>query len=111
MSHPEITMSEETTHNPNESRHFMCAKPVPRIVRVRRGGKVIAESNNVLRITELGKDMYDPVFYFPKEDIIASLIPVEGKTSHCPLKVMPVTSKSMTATKSLLGPTKPHSTL
>ena len=86
MSHPEITMSEETIHNPNEPRHFMRAKPVPRTVRVRRGGKVIAESNNVLRITELGKDMYDPVFYFPKEDIIAALSPVEGKTSHCPLK-------------------------
>ncbi|MCO1336129.1 DUF427 domain-containing protein [Microbulbifer sp. OS29] len=79
-------MSNETIHNPKEPRHFMRAKIVPRTVRVHRGGKVIAESDNVLRVTELAKDMLDPVLYFPKEDISVPLLPIEGKTSHCPLK-------------------------
>ncbi|GAB2902957.1 DUF427 domain-containing protein [Microbulbifer echini] len=86
MAHPEITMSDDTIHNPKEPRHFMRAKIVPRTVRVRHGGKVIAESNNVLRVTELEKDILDPVFYFPKEDIFIPLFPLDGKTSHCPLK-------------------------
>jgi uncharacterized protein (DUF427 family) len=86
MAYPEITLSEETIHNPKEPRHFMRVKPVPRTVRVYRGGKMIAESDNALRVTELGKDMYDPIFYLPKEDIIVPLIPIDGKTTHCPLK-------------------------
>lgn len=86
MPYPEITMSEQTIHNPKEPRHFMRAKPVPRRIRIRRGGVVIAESDDALRITELAKDMLDPVFYLPKSDVTAKLTAVEGKTSHCPLK-------------------------
>ena len=86
MSHPEVTMATETIHNPAEPRHFMRAKPVSRIVRVRRGGALIAESSSALRITEMAKDMLDPVLYLPKEDVIAPLSPIEGKSSHCPLK-------------------------
>lgn len=86
MPYPEVTMSSDTIHNPKEPRHLMRAKIVPRTVRVRRGGKVIAESSNALRVTELAKDMFDPVFYFPKEDVLAPLSLIEGKTSYCPLK-------------------------
>lgn len=86
MSHPDITMSDQTIHNPAEPRHFLRAKPVPRLVRVRRGDTILAETTDALRVTELAKDMLDPVFYLPVSDLRVALTPVEGKTTHCPLK-------------------------
>jgi uncharacterized protein (DUF427 family) len=86
MAHPEITRATETIHNPADARHFMRVKPVPRTVRVRRGGEVIAESRAAMRVTEVAKDVLDPVFYLPPGDISAELKPVEGRQTHCPLK-------------------------
>ncbi|MBV6658413.1 MAG: DUF427 domain-containing protein [Devosiaceae bacterium] len=86
MAYPEITMATTTIHNPKNPRHFMRAKPVTRTVRVMMGGQVIAETNRATRVTELGKDMLDPIFYIPRDDVTAPLTPVEGKTTHCPLK-------------------------
>ncbi|MGB1026497.1 MAG: hypothetical protein ACPGYL_08080, partial [Rhodospirillaceae bacterium] len=65
MSHPDITLSTQTIHNPDEPRHFMRVKPVPRTVRVHRNGMTLAESQAALRVTEVGRDIYDPVFYLP----------------------------------------------
>ncbi|MEM1150409.1 MAG: DUF427 domain-containing protein [Pseudomonadota bacterium] len=86
MAYPEITLSTATIHNPKNPRHFMRAKPVSRTVRVMRNGEVIAETTKALRVTELGKDMLDPVFYLPRSDVRTTLVPVTGKTTHCPLK-------------------------
>ncbi|WOE75355.1 DUF427 domain-containing protein [Alterisphingorhabdus coralli] len=76
----------ETVGTPLPSEHFMHAKPVTRKIRVHRRGKLIAKSNNALRITEVAKGPIDPVLYLPKEDVIAPLRLIEGKTTHCPLK-------------------------
>lgn len=81
-----ITLSTSTIHNPDEPRHFMRVKPAGRHLRVRVGRREIARSDRALRLLEVGKDMYDPVLYFPAEDVLAALQPVEGKRSHCPLK-------------------------
>ncbi|MEL6977333.1 MAG: DUF427 domain-containing protein [Pseudomonadota bacterium] len=86
MAHPTITKATETIHNPNEPRHFMRAKPVPRLVRITRGDVVLAESRNALRVTEVAGDILDPVFYLPPADVRAALDAVPGKTTHCPLK-------------------------
>jgi len=85
MSHPEITMTKEGIHNPAEPRHYMRLKPVKGRVRVLRDGEVLAESTRAVRLLEVGKDLYDPVFYFPEDDIKATLLPNEV-TTHCPLK-------------------------
>lgn len=86
MAYPEITMATQTIHNPGNPRHFMRAKPVARTVRVMRHGVLLAETVNALRVTELAKDMLDPVFYLPRDDVKVPLEPVPGKTTHCPLK-------------------------
>lgn len=86
MQYPDITLSKQAIHNPDEPRHFLRAKPVPRLIRVRRGDCLLAESQNALRITEMSRDVLDPVFYLPKADILVPLNPVAGKTTHCPLK-------------------------
>ena len=86
MPFPEITLATQTIHNPNEPRHLMRVKPVSRKIRIYRDGRLIAESTQAMRVTEVGKDVYDPVIYLPKSDVIATLAPIDDKTSHCPLK-------------------------
>ena len=49
------------------------------------GGPELAESQNAVRVIEIGKTIYDPVIYLPRRDIKAELIS-EAKTTECPLK-------------------------
>lgn len=86
MPYPDITLVTETIHNPNEPRHYMRFKPVNRRVRVTRRGQTLAETSHAMRMTEVGRDVYDPIVYFPIADISPSLKPVPGKSTHCPLK-------------------------
>ena len=81
-----VTLSTATIHNPDEPRHFMRVKPAGRQVRVLVGTREIARSDRALRLLEVGKDVYDPVLYFPADDVLAALQPVDGKRTHCPLK-------------------------
>ncbi len=81
----QVTLSRETIHNPKDPRHFMRIKPVAGRARVLRNGRVLAESNQALRLIEAGKDVYDPTIYFPPGDIQAKLAPSDKKT-FCPLK-------------------------
>lgn len=81
----QVTLSRETIHNPAEPRHFMRIKPVKGQVRILFEGRVLAESNEALRVLEAGRDIYDPVFYLPFSDIRARLMATAKRTS-CPLK-------------------------
>lgn len=86
MQPSQILLAQDTVHNPDEPRHFMKIKPVTRRVRVSRDGVLLAETERALRVLEVGRDFYDPVFYIPRQDVTAELAPVSGKTSHCPIK-------------------------
>ena len=48
---------------------------------VRAGGAVIAETEAALELTE---DGYDPVIYFPRDDVAMALLEPSIKTSVCP---------------------------
>ncbi|MCU9838580.1 DUF427 domain-containing protein [Ruegeria sp. WL0004] len=50
---------------------------------VRSGGAVLGESANAL---ELSEGDYDPVIYFPREDIAMAFLDRSDKTTHCPHK-------------------------
>jgi uncharacterized protein (DUF427 family) len=50
---------------------------------VRSGGAVLGESNRALELEENG---YDPVIYFPREDIAVAFLDPSDKTTHCPYK-------------------------
>ncbi len=50
---------------------------------VRAGGAVLGESENAL---ELSEGDYDPVIYFPREDIGMVFLDASEKTTHCPHK-------------------------
>lgn len=81
-----VTISEHTIHRDDEARHFMRIKPVAGRVRILNNGQLIAQSDNALRLQEVGKDIYDPVYYIPKSDIVGTLKAIEGKTTYCPIK-------------------------
>lgn len=81
----DVTLAIGAIHNPAEARHFMRLKPVAGTVCVRLNGVLLARSGAALRLLEVGKDFYDPVFYIPRGDILAELQRSE-KTTHCPLK-------------------------
>jgi uncharacterized protein (DUF427 family) len=50
---------------------------------VRSGGAVLGETSRAL---ELREDGYEPVIYFPREDIAMAFLDPSSKTSHCPHK-------------------------
>lgn len=86
MAHDAVTMATKTIHNPAEPRHYMRFKPIANHVRVRAGGQVLAESSQAMRMTEVARDLYDSVTYFPLADISSELKLIPDKTTHCPLK-------------------------
>ena len=66
----QVTLATATIHNPEEPRHFMRIKPAGRRVRVLRGDQVLADSTAALRVIEAGRDLYDPVLYLPRADVV-----------------------------------------
>ena len=50
---------------------------------IRAAGAVIAETRGALELTEQG---YNPVIYFPRDDIAMAFLDQTDKTSHCPHK-------------------------
>jgi uncharacterized protein (DUF427 family) len=81
----QVTLSTETIHNPAEPRHYMRLKPVKGSIRIICDGQELARSDNAIRLLEVGRDLYDPTIYFPREDLICELNAKE-KRSYCPLK-------------------------
>ncbi len=86
MQRDQVTLATQTIHREDEPRHFMRLKPVPRRIRILKDSQVLADTEAALRLTEVGKDIYDPVFYIPEADIQVDLVPIIGKSTHCPLK-------------------------
>lgn len=80
-----VTLTAESIHNPDEPRHFMAIRAVPRRVRISFDGRVLAESVDALRVIEVGRRFYDPVLYLPRADICADLS-LSERRSFCPLK-------------------------
>lgn len=86
MQRDQVTLATQTIHRGDEPRHFMRLKPVPRRIRVLKDSQVLADTEAALRLTEVGRDIYDPVFYIPQADMQVDLVPIIGKSTHCPLK-------------------------
>ena len=81
-----ITLVKNAIHNPADARHFMrIATPDYRITAT-IGHERIADSRRVLKVKEVGRDIYDPVLYFPREDVAMTRLRKNIRTTHCPLK-------------------------
>ena len=80
------TLVENAVHNPNEPRHFMRIVSAGDTRTAVVGGVTIVESDAAVVVKEVGRDIYDPVVYFPRDDVdMAALVRID-KSTHCPLK-------------------------
>ncbi len=86
MTPSDVTLIEDAIHNPDEPRHFMTVLPAGDGRSVSIGGTVIAESDDAVVVREVGYSIYEPVLYFPREDITMDLLRVTDRTTYCPLK-------------------------
>jgi uncharacterized protein (DUF427 family) len=73
-------------HMEAEKRHYAIIDKYERSLTLKYGDKVVAKSNNALILKEVGKSVYNPVFYFPKEDIKVELNQDLTYASSCPIK-------------------------
>ncbi len=71
--------------NPANPDHLMVIEPVDGRVRFFMAERLIAASDAVLEVREVGRKAYDPVLYVPAADLAVALQPT-ARTSHCPLK-------------------------
>ena len=77
---------EREIRRPDAADHFMVLKPIKRRIVIRLpAGTKLAETTRATRVLEVGKTLYDPVIYIPKQDLLVPLTKQE-KTTHCPLK-------------------------
>ncbi len=68
-----------------EKRHYAVYDEYNRQLTIKTGDEVLAKTTNAIIVKEVGKGVYDPVFYIPKEDVIVNLN-LEDRTSACPIK-------------------------
>lgn len=76
----------DAIHNPNEPQHFMRIRPVKNSVTILLEDQAVAKTTNALRLLEVGRDVYDPVLYVPRDDLLVPLEKIVGKETLCPLK-------------------------
>jgi len=72
-------------HNPSAEQHFMWINEVERKITIYRGGEILAQTSDAIRVTEVGRSLYDPVYYLPAEDVSANL-KLNGTITKCPIK-------------------------
>ncbi len=70
----------------DNNRHYAVIDAYNRKVTFIFEGTTIAETSNAKILKEVGKSVYNPVLYIPKEDIKIDLIPEPTRQSYCPIK-------------------------
>lgn len=87
LDHPELAaVNARRAASPNGPGHFFLTEK-GRGVRIRLGNVLLAETDRAVGLKEVGRTVYDPVFYVPRADVaMGQLIPVPGLTTHCPVK-------------------------
>lgn len=81
------TLVRDAIYNPGERRHFMRVVPAAANYRVEtKTGQVLAQSSDAVVCKEVGRDIYDPVVYFSRDDVAMDQLTRTDKTTHCPLK-------------------------
>ncbi|MEM8902967.1 MAG: DUF427 domain-containing protein [Actinomycetota bacterium] len=82
----DVTLVRGAIHNPAEPRHFMRIVPVDRTVTATVDGVEVARSDRAMKVKEVGRDVYDPVVYVPRDDVDLARLERTDRTTHCPLK-------------------------
>jgi len=79
------TLPGERVHNPSAENHFMWINEVERTITISRDDDILAQTSDAIRITEVGRSLYEPVYYLPARDVSANL-KLNGTVTHCPIK-------------------------
>ncbi|MEM7466306.1 MAG: DUF427 domain-containing protein [Pseudomonadota bacterium] len=82
----QITLVKDAIHRPDEPRHFMQFKYPDKHFVASYKGQTLAETSNALVLSEVGYGIYEPVIYFPVEDVKEEVLRKTAKSTHCPLK-------------------------
>lgn len=82
----DVTLVKNAIHNPNEPRHFMRITPAAGRQVATLDGTVLADSDRAVVVKEVGRDIYDHVVYFPREDVNMAALDQVDRSTHCPLK-------------------------
>lgn len=69
-----------------ENRHYATIDEYKRKLTLKYNNEIIVDSKRALILKEVAKSVYDPVFYFPKEDIKVELEREPQRNSFCPIK-------------------------
>lgn len=80
-------MSETIIRNPGNLDHLAHIRPLGQTVTVTSGGTTLARSDTAIVVAEEapGHGKLPELIYIPSADV-SGLTPVEGKSTHCPLK-------------------------
>ncbi|MEQ8663987.1 MAG: DUF427 domain-containing protein [Gammaproteobacteria bacterium] len=82
----DVTLVRNAIHNPADPRHFMRVVPCEKLVVATLNGRELARSTRATLVKEVGYDIYDPVIYFPREDVDMASLRQGTRSTHCPLK-------------------------
>ena len=73
--------------SPHGAGHYHVTERYPYRVRARIDGTVVASSNQVMILKEVGTSVYNPAFYFPPGDVeLGRFQREEGFSTRCPIK-------------------------
>lgn len=81
----EVTAVKDAIHNPDDPRHFARIKKPGNDVVATYGDTNIARSRGALKLQEVSRDVLDPVYYFPRENVRMELLEKIDKTTHSTL--------------------------
>ena len=69
-----------------DNRHYAVVDAYNRILTLKYNDSIIAKTDRAFIVKEVGKSVYDPVFYLPKEDIKVEIEMEPERQSTCPIK-------------------------
>jgi len=69
-----------------DKRHYAVTDLYKRKLTLRYNDEIIAYTERALILKEVGKSVYNPVFYIPKENLKIELKIDSSRESHCPIK-------------------------
>ena len=67
-------------------RHYCVVDSYNRKLTIKHGEVTLVSTTNAKILKEVGKSVYNPVLYVPKEEMLVELLPEAERNSHCPIK-------------------------
>ena len=69
-----------------DKRHYFSLSNQAQEVTISYNGKELAKSRNAILLKEVGKEVYDQVYYIPRSDVNMVLFEKNTNSSVCPIK-------------------------